>query len=239
MDDNITGIIQNLKEMIDKYGPDFLENNPYMAFENLVKENKKDKVIASAVLMLLSSGTWTKVKNIGDKEKIAETIKRRCCYNKKMADCLTEILYGLYSDMNKTEWKENINKGLKQFIGSQFEVKWEGHSSWSTHTVYMPCEYVATICLKAKNELMNNEKIKLMLKANPFTEKKTFIKYYKDKLTDYLDSEFDDYCVDDDYYPPCVEDFFAYEIVETWCKDNGFELVSFDGNGWDEGYEPY
>ena len=63
--------------------------------------------------------------------------------------------------------------------------------------------------------------------------------YFRKKLCDYLDGEFDDFCTCDDYYQPVVEDFEAETCVEDWCLDNGFELISCRGKGHDTGYEPY
>lgn len=66
---------------------------------------------------------------------------------------------------------------------------------------------------------------------------------YEDKLVQealrrYLDDKFDDYCTEDDYYQPVVEDFEAEECVKDWCKANGFQFISCDGEGTDDGYEP-
>lgn len=52
--------------------------------------------------------------------------------------------------------------------------------------------------------------------------------------------EFEEYCTEDDYYPPVVVDFgsnMEYALPE-WSKENGFEFVSWEGDGDDGGYEP-
>ena len=47
------------------------------------------------------------------------------------------------------------------------------------------------------------------------------------------------YCTCDGYYEPVVEDFELTYDVEHRCKENGFEVVSCEGdNGSDGGYEP-
>ena len=53
-----------------------------------------------------------------------------------------------------------------------------------------------------------------------------------------MDSEFEEYCTCDDYYEPVVEDFELTYDVEHWCKENGFEVVSCEGDGSNGGYEP-
>ena len=60
------------------------------------------------------------------------------------------------------------------------------------------------------------------------------------RLERYLDSDFEDYCTCDDYYQPVVEDYGCNlkSNLEHWCSKNGFEFISCDGDGYDEGYQP-
>ena len=57
-------------------------------------------------------------------------------------------------------------------------------------------------------------------------------------LKDTLDSEFEDYCQEDDYYQPLVEDFEAEYYTRKWAEERGLGLNDFEGNGFDEGFEP-
>ena len=57
-------------------------------------------------------------------------------------------------------------------------------------------------------------------------------------MTYYLDDEFERYCTCEDYYQPVVEDFEFDYYLEKWCEKNGFEIVSYEGDGHDDGYEP-
>ena len=78
------------------------------------------------------------------------------------------------------------------------------------------------------------------IKKNPFMTKSEIHELFAKRIKKYLDSEFEDYCTCDDYYQPVVEDFgdnLEYDLTE-WCKKNGFELVSCDGDGDDDGYKP-
>lgn len=72
----------------------------------------------------------------------------------------------------------------------------------------------------------------------PFTEASEIERYFTDTLTANLDYNFEEYCTEDDYYQPVVEDFEIDYYVGEWCKLYGFELVSCEGDGEDEGYEP-
>ena len=55
--------------------------------------------------------------------------------------------------------------------------------------------------------------------------------YFEKQLKEVLDREFLEYVTEDDYYEPVVEDFEAEYYAKEWGKKNGFELISFDGNG--------
>ena len=59
-----------------------------------------------------------------------------------------------------------------------------------------------------------------------------------ESIREYLDNKFEEYCTEDDYYQPVVEDFDIDYRVSEWSKENGFEVVSCDGNGENSGYEP-
>lgn len=78
-----------------------------------------------------------------------------------------------------------------------------------------------------------------ILKKNPFTTPESIRKHYETELRKYLDCEFEEYCTCDDYYQPVVEDFEIDYYVNTWCKENGFTIVLCEGNGYDDGYEPF
>ena len=69
-------------------------------------------------------------------------------------------------------------------------------------------------------------------------EKDEIHKVFEKKLRVYLDCEFEEYCTEDDYYQPVVEDFEIEYRVTEWSKENGFEVIACDGDGGDGGYEP-
>ena len=87
-------------------------------------------------------------------------------------------------------------------------------------------------------KVFKDEFLYFKLKKNPFISSDAIYKLFDEELGDYLNREFEDYCTCDDYYQPVVEDFELEYHVRGWCKKNGFELLSYEGNGRDEGYEP-
>lgn len=79
-----------------------------------------------------------------------------------------------------------------------------------------------------------------LLSSNPFTTKEEIYELFAKRLQKYLDKDFKEYCTCDDYYQPVVEDYGSNleSNLEYWGKSKGFEFVSCDGDGSDDGYEP-
>ena len=76
---------------------------------------------------------------------------------------------------------------------------------------------------------IQNKDLQKLLKKNPFMTKESIYAFYEKKLKKYLNPEFEEYCTCDDYYEPVVE---AFELTY------GFEVISYEGDGSDGGYEP-
>ena len=101
------------------------------------------------------------------------------------------------------------------------------------------CYYNAEIILKPTEAVAADKELSQMLKKNPFVTKEAISEHFEKKICKYLDDEFEEYCTCDDYYQPVVEDFeLEYRIKNEWCKKNGFDFVSCEGDGYDDGYEP-
>ena len=80
-------------------------------------------------------------------------------------------------------------------------------------------------------EAYEDRELRERLEKSPFMPADDIHSYFEKKLREYLDSEFEDYCSDDDYYPPVAEDFGVDYCLAKWCKSCGFEVVSCDGSG--------
>lgn len=102
----------------------------------------------------------------------------------------------------------------------------------------MDCEFHATITIAPIEDRINEAALDKMLSKNPFLSDEEIAMYFQDSLLDYPDRKFEDYCSSDDYYQPTGEDFEAESYTEDWCKDHGFELLSFEGDGSTGDYEP-
>lgn len=237
---NIENVVYCLKEMIDRNGPSYLADEPYEVFNSLLGTGATDRKTAAAILYVLVSGLLEKLKSECETEVLSEDIRRECGLNKKTADQIANILHSLYSCVHKKEWESKDLEGLRQFLAEEFTFTWKGFAVWDEGNGTVDCHYEAEIVLDPTEAVSEDEELLQRLKKNPFMPKTEIQDLFRNRLKQYLDDEFEDYCTAEDYYPPVVEDFGAnmeYDLSE-WCKKNGFELVSLDGDGNDDGYEP-
>ena len=235
---DVERMIEKLKELIDKNGYDFLTDKPLAVYKELEEAAPNEIITAGAILMLLVCGVWDEAKLIEDREELSGKIQTKCSFNKKMSDKLTDVIQTLFSEDNKAEWNEKREEELEQFLKSNHTFKWEGFSVWEVGNGTVNCFYNAEIEHHPTKMAGQNKNLQKLLKKNPFMTKESIREFYEKKMQEYLDSEFEEYCTCDDYYEPVVEDFELTYDVEHWCKENGFEVVSCEGEGRDGGYEP-
>lgn len=230
--------VDKLKSLIDKNGPDYLYNEPYLAYKELTVTDSTDAKMAGAILLALVSGICRDARRCGDQEALSKLIQKECCLNKEMADRLAVIFHTLYSKDNDAFWEARKLNGWRQFVKSKFCCIWEGFSVWNADGGSVDCHYQAEIILKPVKMIRTDEDLSRALNDNPFITQEAITEYYTKKISSYLDDEFEEYCICDDYYQPVVEDFEIESCIASWCKKNGFELVSCEGSGYDDGYEP-
>lgn len=237
---SIESIVAELKEIIDRNGPSFLTDEPYKVYLELLDSGAADRKTAAAILHLLASGIMASIDFSYEAEEISGTIRRECSLNKRMADRLTLIMTSLYSGAHRKEWRRKNLEGLRQFLKEEFTCTWKGFAVWDAGNGTVDCHYEAEIILAPTEEISKDRELARQLKKNPFITKEAIHDFFVMRLKEYLDYEFDDYCTCDDYYQPVAEDFgcnLEYDLPK-WCKENGFEYVSFEGDGGDNGYEP-
>lgn len=238
MEKNIDGIVAAMKEIVDANGPNYLTDEPYQLYKKLMDSGSIDAKTAGAVLCFLVDGVLRKVSPDADYALLSKSIQRTCGFNKSMADRLAGIFLSLYSHGNAEEWKRKGNEGVEQFLKEKFTCVWDGFAVWEVNSGSVDCHYSAKITLSPTEAAATDKELTEMLKANPFTQKETICEHFRNRLKEYLDCEFEEYCTEEDYYQPVVEDFEIETRLTDWCKKNGFSLILCEGNGYDEGFEP-
>ena len=231
-------ITSKLKCLIDANGPGYLTDEPYSVFKELIKAKIADRKLAGAILYLLVSGIPDEVAKADDVAVVTRAIQKSCCFNKGMADLLASIFFPLYSDENKQEWKAKDKAGLTEFLSEELSCSWCGFAVWDAGNGTVDCHYNAEILISPSNEVTKDKSFARILKENPFMTRKAIGDYFENELCEYLDQEFTEYCTCEDYYEPVVEDFEADYYVGEWCKKHGFEFISCEGNGHDDGFDP-
>lgn len=238
MIDQSSMMIDMLKELIDTNGPGYLSGEPYQVYKELTKSKGGDRKTAAAILCFLVNGMLKDIEASCEQEELSKRIQKKCGFNKMMSDQLAYIFRNLYSDHNKSEWKTKNHEGLSQFLVQDHTFTWEGFSVWDAGNGTVDCYYNATVVIRPTEVAGRNKNLMKLLKKNPFMTKDAISHFYEKEIRKYLDSEFEEYCTCDDYYEPVVEDFeLTYDVTE-WCKKNGFEVISCDGDGSNGGYEP-
>jgi hypothetical protein len=230
-------IIACMKNMISTNGPDFLTENPFRVYKELGKIKGTDRKLNGAILCYLVSGLPEKINADMEAAGYSERIQQECGLNEEMSDRVAAVFSQLYSHENEQEWNALNKKGLKEFLRADFTYEWEGLAVWEVSNGSVSCHYKAEISLKPTESAVD-DKLKKLLVKNPFMTKEAIHEYFEKRLKEYLDMEFEEYCTCDDYYEPVVEDFDAEYYVEAWSKENGFDYISCEGNGYDDGYEP-
>ena len=236
----IEGIVKALEEIVDQNGAKYLTDEPYQIYKKLLESGTVDRKTAAALLYVLSGGLLEAVDPGCDVELLSGSIRRECSLNKRMADRLAIILYTLYSEDNKRKWRRKEQEGLSLFLQEEFLYDWEGFAVWDAGNGTVDCHYNARIILNPTKSVAEDKDLVKQLRKNPFTTKEKIHDLFARRLQEYLDHEFDYYCTCEDYYQPVVEDYgnnLAYDL-QKWSKENGFEFVSCEGDGGDNGYEP-
>ena len=235
---SVETVISSLKGMIDRNGPHHLTNEPYQVYEELKESGITDGKTAGAILLFLVNGMMDELTRDIDSDSLCKEIQKKCCFNKKMAEKLSTIFLSLYSIANKEEWKNRKLEGLSQFLKMNFSCIWDGLSIWQTEGGSVDCHYEAEMILRPIDPDCIGKKLSDLLNKNPFMTREAITDFYENDIRNWLDEEFERYCSCEDYYQPVVEDFvFDYYLAE-WCRKNGFENVSYEGDGHDDGYEP-
>ncbi len=233
-------IVELLKEIIDREGPNYLTDYPFEVYLKMKEDPDIDPEMSASLLHTLVLDIAKPIRGSKriPKDALAEQIKQKCHFTQKDADWFADLYLSLYSNANKAKWKGKKNSGLQEFLKRKWVAVWDGYSRWDDGNVYVECTYMATFTISALDSWKADKTLEAELRRNPFLTDEDVAQHYIDRLNKYLDGKFNWYCTCDDYYPPVAEDFEAEEYVEDWCKENAFELVDFEGDGNTSDYIP-
>ena len=138
------------------------------------------------------------------------------------------------------EEKARLTKGLdgERVSLQEWKYTWQGKAVWYDGDGTVDCDYRAEMAFRPGSEGTKGPEVRKLEIENPGFKEEDAVAALQQSLKKMLDSEFEDYCSDDDYYQPVVEDFEAEYCAREWAEERGLELIRFEGTGSDGGYKP-
>ncbi len=138
------------------------------------------------------------------------------------------------------EQKARLTKGLDggRVSLQEWSYTWQGEAVWYDGSGTVSCNYQAEMTFCPGDEGTKGPEVRKLEMENPGFREEDAVAALQKSLKQKLDDEFEDYCSDDDYYQPVVEDFEAEYCAREWAEERGLELIRFEGSGSDGGYEP-
>lgn len=232
----VEDIVKVLKDIINQNGLKYITTKPFEVYEKLLKSGASDQRTATALLSVFVSSLIP----FTDEKLLSTFIQTECSFNEKMSDRLSSILRALYSEENRKEWINKKNEGLKEFLNGDFSCDWEGYAVWDEGNGTVDCHFKAHIILKPTDIIVGDKDLIALLSSNPFTTKEEISNLFIKRLIKYLDHDFEWYCTCEEYYQPTVEDYAGNleSNLKYWSELNGFDFISCNGSGYDDGYEP-
>ena len=225
-----------LKQLIEKNGYAYLEENPYQIYEYLMRHGT-DQITARAVLSVLTAEIKEKAEKMGT-TALCSYLEKECSFHKQMAEEMASLFSSLYGSENRNQWKQNELRGFKDFCEKTWSFRWEGEAVWNYGSGSLECYGEGSAELSVEDHDRIKEELSVMLERNPFLTEDDIYQYFLKQFGIHIDEEFEDFCTGDDYYPPSVEDFEFEHCVEVFSQKYGFTFDEVEYDGGDRGYEP-
>ena len=230
-------IAEKLASIIDEKGPSALTDDPYGVYQKILSEKTADRRTAGALLHVLVSSVPVLAQKNQDAEELSVAVQNECCLSKAMADRMAEVFSLLCSSADSRDGREEMDgDDLPWFLSEEFGMSWDGFAECNSGSGTYDCSYSADIELRPTEAVAN--RLPWMLAEKQVLDADKVLSYFAEDLIDYLDSEFEDYCSGDDFSPSGVGDFDCAAYVAKWCRKNGFEVVSCEGEGELPDFEP-
>lgn len=228
-----------LSDYIDRSGLMYPSENPSAFLEYLM--NRCGETPETALMYYFScSGVFTAAAGSNaTTAKVAAFIQEQCGFKRKPALDYAGMIMGVYSKPRIEALNEMKNNAFDEFCQEEsFEFTWQGQTEWRSDGGTAECTGDGTGYFRVSDRL----------KLAAFFEK-TFPTYayasiaeiedvIEDHLRNSMDQAFDEYCNEDDYYPPVVEDFEFEDALTNIGKPLGLEVVAADFSGECGDWEP-
>ncbi|MCD8295674.1 MAG: hypothetical protein LUE27_10625 [Clostridia bacterium] len=225
-----------IKAIIDREGLGYLDTDAYSVYTELLENKAADGKTARMILIALLAGAHRQKKR--DASSLSSFIQQECGLSASNADDISGILAELLSADNRKEWKDNAEKGFREFCDNEWSYELYSSAEWNSRGRHMDCSCTVNMDIAVDEADALHKALEKLLSKNPFTTADEIYRFIKSKLQKKLDDDFEEYCDVDDYYPPYVEEEYGdicNDAINDFCADYGLKLLSFDYEG-DEDY---
>lgn len=235
-------ICDHSNEFLDRDGNVIITFSPY----NISELPPHRPWLKMSDYSIYGHGTKTFVVLSSELEKEAEQKRQKKDLEQRIGEAEEKVLRAkraLDAAVEKLkdllEEKDKLKKGTDggRINLNHFDCTWEGTATWDAGSGHVTCNYHAEMTFRKKAAAICGPEIYDLKTKQPGFKERDLVAALKKSICIRLDDEFEDYCNEDDYYQPVVEDFEAEYYAREWAEERGLELISFNGSGFDEGYE--
>lgn len=235
-----TSAIHAITALINANGPTYPAKHPNELLDALVQELGDDPLVGALYYSCLCGIFREAAKKSTNLESLTALIQTRCAFKKAYAGELADVLMAVYSADNLTRLKKAKNAAFEDLCGLEdWPFVWEGEAEWTCRDGFVGCNGHGEAMLRVADR---KKLLTVLQKALPnfaYCSLEEIQEAIAKQLCADLDGEFEEFCEDDDYYEPVVEDYdFEYDMKQI-CPRYGLEAFDITYEGSDEGFEPY
>lgn len=233
---NTDATVKALNQMIDKESIEKLQREPGTVYRRLSKNKAVGDYTARMIYMAMLADTVGYIEqNSPDQEKLSEYIYRECGYRKAEAEKIADIFSQVFNREHIAEWDSRKEEGFRKLCSNELKMHVENeNSAWHRDGVHVDCSFSASAVFQVKDKKTARKALAGMIDLDPYVSADKLTEYLESKLQENLDTDFEEFCTEDDYYPPVPEDYgdnFEEYVLKPFCERYGLECVDYSGQG--------
>lgn len=232
--------IQCLETFIHNNGPKSLEENPWEAYQALLKDGCTPALARLLLYSFVSGIPHLAEKTTG--EDLTKQIQNTCGLMKKKALELSAIYESIYSTESQAARKEQTLAGFRALVQEDaLDLTWEGNTAWHSGGGSVDCTCHGEFTVHVENEELLKKSFGEDLEKNPYLDEEALIDMLEEELDGTLDNDFEEYCTCDDYYEPYVEEYgveSGEDTLRKFCETHGLALDEYHFDGMTGDFEP-
>ena len=228
--------VEALRQLIDKESIDKLKREPGTIYHRLSKNKSVGSYTARMIYMaMLADPIWFIEKNSSEPSKLTEYIYRECGFRKAEAEKIADIFSQVFSQEHIAEWDSKKGEGFRELCSGELQIHVENeNSAWHHGGVHVDCSFEAFVTFRIKEQRTARKALAGIIDTDPYVSSQKLTEYLEKQLQDELDADFEDYCTEDDYYPPVPEDYddnFKEYVLKPFCEKYGLKCIDYSGQG--------